>query len=297
VFFWTTCYSTNDGPVFYGTGQRVDPFACHLSGEVRPKPLINPLYSHVGSDPALPLLCVIAKGNTQTSENLPTFLFSLLLGSGPRSNVQVLLLDTDYGSSSKLVYWMKYVNSFFSKRVIYISPISKHWQEANFPTLTNDLGYTLTQLVLNDLLGLNHLDFPTVPKHFRQNCEYVLVTNTNNVYHYDLYGVLFGEVQAGSKLIAFDYVTQRELPHPHINRTKNTQMITECELNKIDLGVGIAQIDLLKQISNHFVSLNETMTEKSFHSLGARYLLRLDKMTDQKQIVHQVLMIQGSSDG
>jgi len=239
-------------------------------------------------DTSWPLVCVLARGYAGNVDTLPTFLLSLLVS---QFNVHIVLVNTEY-DFFMLEQWSNTINTFFPEPVVTVANISRSWTDSHFghyrENFGPDYGYILTQVVLNDLL--NRSSISGIPSYLTEKCKYILITNADNYYHYDLMGILALQIENGMDLIAFHFTSHHYQPNICAARARNAQCFTRFETSWIDLGAGVTSVNLLKEMTNHFVDLNSTKDQNLFAADG-RYFERLSKMTTRKTVIREVLLV------
>lgn len=181
------------------------------------------------------------------------------------------------------------MNRLYNSKVVHVSPVDQSWKDQNFPKFGQDHGYILTQLAVDDLL--NRTNVSVVPKHFKEQCKYLLITNSDNIYHYDFYDEVFKEINRGMDLVGFEFTSHHFQTKPWFAaKSKNVQCFSEFAEFKIDLGAGVAKLDLINKIEDHFVNLDWKGNQYVFTADGI-YYAKLANKTDKKIIIHQVLMM------
>jgi hypothetical protein len=186
-----------------------------VTGKFRSTGLVPHSTIAKGSEVETQQLCVIVRSMASQRHTLPALLFSLYSDTATRSQVRVVVLDTDTSGKpafSGLDAIINAVNVIIGfKGIVSTQRVQEKILKTQFPRLsTPDYGYILTDFVLEDIIAAfarnSHWNAslsrqPHVVNPIPQlsqigwTCEFVLATNGDNVYTAEFLAEIFAALR------------------------------------------------------------------------------------------------------
>lgn len=196
--------------------------------------------------------------------------------------VHVVVVNTEY-ESQEVSYWVNAIANSSSDRIIHLTKYNKMYLDEIKWMPEQDFGYGLTQIVLNSILGISHFD--AVPDFFREKCTHILMTNSDNLYVDTIFTQVKKEIEYGTEIIGWLFTS-------HHHNFEHLTVPKEFRFGEMDLGSGLASVNILKRLSNHFVDFSQPPNDRQFyHAADGHFWEKLSILTDRKRILHNILFV------
>lgn len=230
-----------------------------------------------------PKLCVLTRIYGAQVEYFPAFVLSLR-HSG-LDDVRIYVINTDSRTNIQLLERaIKSVNAFVSQRN-YITLL-----RLGEPPVASDYGYIMTDRALLFLYRQY--------EEYASQCQYLLITNSDNLYSRKLGKLILPQMKAKKDLIAWDFVshhfqgyfqkcyTTKNLPSPEvIDYGTEKCMQVAFEVGRIDLGAAIYRFAFLHEHKLLFEQVNQPYKKES----DGFFVVQASKLTNESVIVRHTL--------
>jgi len=163
----------------------------------------------------------------------------LVSSSSQYLNQTLFLLNTGI-TTVNMEPMARILNELIGTEYIIVSNITDKDKAQKYPKLKvkKDFGYILTDMLMEQL----------IQKKNEHKCEYLLLTNGDNLYNKDLFSATYPYMVNKTGAIGFYFISSHCQPaHHYVSRKGcNTEFFTEFEQGRVDLGAVLIRVDAIK---------------------------------------------------
>ena len=240
----------------------------------------------------VPSFCVIVRTTHKHKVSLWALMMSLLVNRPPK--LAVYVVNTDKGGGfPELRQMVQHANRLTGIKIFHdMGAIVNNSaaQQALGPgfnvTSLQDFGYVLTDLVMEHILKV-------------RDCEFMLVTNGDNLYGSDFFRAVVPPIQQGHNLVAVHFVTH----HPRDGSRSHTcgpyragtdmEIETGFEIGCVDLGAAVFATNIVERLNIRFAlnALRQNPQAGLYAADGITFMEMVKDINTRATVVHRVLML------
>ncbi len=219
-----------------------------------------------------PELCFVVRTMPTHKYTLPALLFSIFSSLSSLEHVRAVLVASNLDDSEMLNSVATFVNNFLGPSApVSVSMTNGIRESSRFPMIRNasslsagsafygDAGYIVTDVVLEQLLQEKMLPLSTT-----RSCDFVVVTNGDNIYASSFVPAITSAMLDGFDLIATHFLTRynhnkgsflyhRGSGSGPVRVGSDVEFVPAFQASRADLGAVAFRLDMLDKLSLRFL--------------------------------------------